>query len=92
MTVDVRNPKFMGMSPVSIGLAPQVEACTPNDTANLPNEGPVYVGGAGDLHFLDGNGTELTLPVVAGGTTPFVVTKVFATGTTATALAVLVMR
>lgn len=59
---------------------------TPNDSTALTNIAVgIYVGGAGDLKVDTKAGTALTFVGVAAGTfLPIAVTKVYATGTTAT--------
>lgn len=73
-------------SPDANGTANDGAEVTPSDGSDLPVLAEaLYIGTAGDLHFVTSAGTELTRPVVAG-IFPFKVKKVFATGTTATGL------
>jgi hypothetical protein len=73
-------------------------AVTPSDTVNIPSvsggtndEGCIlYIGGAGNLKVLTIGGDEVTFTAVPVGTTLQVrVHRVFATGTTATAIVAL---
>ena len=54
---------------------------TPNNDAPLAAPAVLYIGTAGTLHYLDGLGNEVASTPVAAGLFPFLVTKVFATGT-----------
>lgn len=61
---------------------------TPNDSVDLADEaGAIYVGGAGDIALITSRGTTLTFTALNAGTIlPFKVSRVLATGTTATNL------
>jgi len=65
-----------------------LDAITPNDGADLTDAvRAIYVGGDGTLTVDTANSTQVTLNVVIGGSIlPIQVTKVWATGTTATGL------
>lgn len=69
--------------------ASNAAAITPNDGANLPNTARgIFIGGDGNItvDMLD-IGTNITFVGVQGGTfLPLMITKVYATGTTATSL------
>jgi hypothetical protein len=66
----------------------QVRAVTPSDTVNLPI--PTYalwVGGAGTLSVVNSEGQTIAIAAVpAGALIPITVTRVRATGTSATAI------
>ena len=63
-------------------------AITPNDGASLAKKAyGIYVGTTGNIRVLTEGGTDITFnSVPAGYILPFVVTKVFATSTTASNL------
>jgi hypothetical protein len=51
---------------------------TPNDDADLPTRAfTVYVGGAGDLHYLGDDGEEDTVTLSAGQIWPVIVKRVY---------------
>jgi hypothetical protein len=84
--------RFEGREPHLAGPAQHGFAVTPHNT-NLISETTrgLYVGGAGDLVLVFASGAQITVSSVPGGTVlPVRVTKVLATGTTATALVGLV--
>lgn len=64
-------------------------AVATSDVADLPN-GParsLYIGGAGTLRVtMYGSGAVVDFPAVVAGPFPFQVTRVHATGTTATGI------
>lgn len=65
-------------------------AVTPSDATVLTTTRALFVGGAGNLSVVTSAGTTLTLTgVTAGSIIPIRVTKVRATGTTATNIAAL---
>ena len=70
---------------------PGAKAVTPDDTNDLdPPAKAIYVGGAGDLTIIDGDGnTRTTNNIVAGSTVEVKATRVLATGTTATEITAL---
>lgn len=70
--------------------ATKVAEITPNDSATLSLRG-IFVGGAGDVEFVDDDGNAATFTCVAGNILPVAggACKVMATGTTATALVAL---
>ena len=61
-------------------------AVTPNDSTDLPDAAQaLYVGGAGNVKVTTADGNEVTInSVAAGATLHLKVTRVHATGTTAT--------
>lgn len=61
---------------------------TPADGAELPHRASMLrcKGNAGDVRVITGAGRERVFPIEAGEDMPCIVTKVFATGTTATGL------
>jgi len=61
---------------------------TPSDTEDLANEARgLWIGGNGDVRVVTRNGDDITFNSAIGGTIlPVYVTKVFATGTTASNL------
>ena len=62
-------------------------AITPNDTTDLIRETrEIYVGGAGNISVVWQTGDTTTEPVAAGERLPWRVTRVRATGTTATGI------
>lgn len=62
-------------------------AITPNDSADLPQSGIVYVGGAGDVKITTLAGNDIVFyGLTAGSTVPVRAKKVFSTGTSATNL------
>ena len=73
-------------SPLHVNAATGAAAITPNDSSEVDFNG-IYVGGAGNLTvtLLDGSVVTLTA-VIVGTIYPLRVTKVLATGTTATNL------
>jgi hypothetical protein len=73
-------------SPLHVNAATGAAAITPNDSTVVDFNG-IYVGGAGNLAVTLLDGSEVTLTAVIVGTIyPLRVTKVLATGTTATNL------
>jgi hypothetical protein len=60
-------------------------AITPSDSTVIYADA-LYVGGAGNVTCLDRDGTSALYAVPAGGQIPTNVTKVMATGTTATGI------
>jgi hypothetical protein len=61
-------------------------AVVQSDTVNMETPCTVYVGGAGDVKVTTFNGDEVTFAMLAGGTVPVTVIRVWSTDTTATAL------
>ena len=57
-----------------------------SDTVNMETPAVIYVGGAGDVKVTTFNGDEVTFTMPAGGIVPVQVTRVWSTGTTASAL------
>lgn len=57
---------------------------TPSDSANLTNDGMLYIGVTGDVKVDTANGDTLTFTAHPVGYMPVIVRKVYATGTTAT--------
>ncbi|MEO1686747.1 MAG: hypothetical protein AAFU61_02460 [Pseudomonadota bacterium] len=90
MATDLSDNRLLANALAAIGVAPDVKPIVPNDSVDLDPFGPIFVGTAGNLSFVTARGTELTLPVPVG-VLPFSVSRVKATGTTATDLALLVM-
>jgi hypothetical protein len=73
-------------SPLHVNAATGGAAITPSDSTVVDFNG-IYVGGAGNLTVTLLNGTDVTLTaVIVGQIYPLRVTKVKATGTTATNL------
>jgi len=67
----------------------QAEVVVPDDAANLPHAGIIYVGGDGDIEVITSGGDTVTYVGLKQGTwLPVHVTRVKATGTTATNLIV----
>lgn len=65
-------------------------AVTPNDSANLPSPGILFIGGAGNVKVDTIGGQTVTVNGVTAGTTlRLLVAKVYATGTTATNITVM---
>jgi len=83
------NPFNRGMN-VAADLAP----VTPNDSTDLPEYGRgIRVrpdGAAGTVHFRNNAGVERTTAMAAGETILVGVTRIYATGTTATGIEVLI--
>jgi hypothetical protein len=71
-----------------LGVATGGSAVTPSDTQDLAFVArSLYVGGMGDVKVKTANGDEITFASVPGGTwLPVAVTRVYATGTSATGL------
>lgn len=66
--------------------ARRAEAVTPNDNADLPNfSRALYVGGAGDLEVTTVGGDTVTF-AAASGLLPVCVSRVRASGTSATGI------
>lgn len=60
---------------------------TPSDGDSFTKTRALYVGGAGDLRVQTEAGQDVTIPSVKAGVMyPFIVTKVYATGTTASGI------
>ena len=60
---------------------------TPNDSTTFAETKAIYVGGLGDLRVEMSTGEDVTFAgVQAGSVLPIVVTKVFATNTSATSI------
>ncbi len=74
-----------------LGVAVGGAAVTPSDAADLAfTARSLYVGGAGDVKVDTANGDTLVFSAVPAGTVlPVAVKKVYATGTTATAIVAL---
>ncbi|HET6916163.1 MAG TPA: hypothetical protein VFH56_08745 [Acidimicrobiales bacterium] len=67
--------------------AQMAEAVTPNDTGSLSDTFGIYVGGPGNLKVdMVHSGTVTFVGVVAGTILPIQVSRVYATGTTASNL------
>lgn len=68
--------------------AKKTPVVTPNDGADLPGgkATALYIGGAGDLKYHDGEGTVRGPTPVVAGPFPCEVKRVWATGTTATGI------
>ena len=65
----------------------RAEEVTPSDGADLSlTSRAVYVGGGGDLHVTLSDGDTVTLTNAGAGWHPIRVTRIWATGTTATAI------
>ena len=62
---------------------------TPSNTIVIDDTKAVYAGGAGTLKVTTSKGNDVTFVVIAGGLLPIRVTKIFATGTTATLIVAL---
>jgi hypothetical protein len=79
---------FSGTATGISGPASNAAAITPNDTTDLGTVcRGIYVGGAGDLAVITAGGDTVTLTAVAVGVVyPLRVSRVLATGTTATNL------
>jgi hypothetical protein len=64
-------------------------AVTPSDSTDLPDvTRAIYVSTGGTLKYTPVNGSALTITVYDGQLLPFAVSRVWATGTTATVTAV----
>jgi hypothetical protein len=72
----------------SQGIADQAEIVTPNDGVVFDEPSAIYIGLGGDVTVdMAKTGTNITFVGVFGGTSlPVLVTKVYATGTSATAM------
>jgi hypothetical protein len=66
------------------GTVERIVPVTPSDASGIPTSDGVHVNASGDLRFLDRKKQERTLYLLAGVPYPYRVSKVFATGTTAT--------
>jgi hypothetical protein len=76
------NNVFQSLSHPSNGAA-----VTPNDSADLPRSGILYVGTGGSIAITTVGGDTLTLTGVPSGSwIPVRVKRVFATGTTASGM------
>ncbi len=66
-------------------------AITPSDSANLLRGDSValYIGIAGTLRVMCGDGTECTFAAVSAGLLPIRIRRVYATGTSATSIVAL---
>lgn len=82
--------RYAGMSPTLDSPAVGGAAVAPSDTATIEATKAVWVGGAGNLKvtYLDG-ATDTLTGVPAGTMLRIRVTKVWATGTTATTISAL---
>lgn len=81
------------MAPSAIAPARWAAAVTPSDALDLPRMSrAIYLGGGGDLavEMVDQPGEAVVIPAMKSGVVyPLFVTKVFATGTTATGIIML---
>lgn len=82
------SDKYKSYSPHLESPAENAAAITPNDTTDLTNATrSLYIGGAGNVKIDTVLGDTVTLSgVVAGTVIPVRVSRVYATGTTATNL------
>lgn len=65
--------------------AKEAIAITPNDTTTIESTSGIYIGGSGDIAVTMKDGSNVTFKSLAAGVIhPLCVTKVKATGTTAT--------
>lgn len=72
---------------VQAGVATDLITITPSDTADLAAPcWAIYVGGAGAIKLKTLRGTVVTLTDVPVGVLPVGASRIYATGTTATAL------
>ena len=66
------------------------DSVSPHDTNELSNHGILYVGGAGNIAVTTAGGDDVTFSgVTAGSFVPVKISKVMATGTTASNILVL---
>lgn len=69
------------------GPAIGASAITPNDSTDISVTRGIYVGGSGDLKVKMMDGSVITFTGLAGGMVhPLSVSRVYATGTTATSI------
>ena len=81
------SDEFASQSPGLDSPASRGVAVTPSDSTTLTTSRALYVGGAGDVAALTVGGDSVTFVAVPAGTVlPIRVTKVLATGTTATSI------
>jgi hypothetical protein len=80
--------EFRKYSRSLVSPAENAAKIVPNDATDISNVSrALYVGGAGDLHVMMlGGGTAAFANIPAGTLIPLRVTRVLATGTTATAI------
>lgn len=78
------------MARTPLAVKASATAVTPSDSVNFAPTRAVYVGGGGALHVLFEDGGDVTLSgIPAGRALDIAVTRVFATGTTATLITAL---
>lgn len=77
---------FSGRAMSFDGPARNLRAVIPDDAYDLPNgiARALFVGGAGSVAILDASGTQTTLKSAAHQYHPVCVSRILATGTTAT--------
>lgn len=77
-------------NPLSVnGSARKATVVTPNNTTVIPATNGLYIGGTGDIAVTMSDGADVIFTAILGGVIhPLSVTKVKATGTTATNIVV----
>jgi len=79
--------RFKTLAPGMTDPIIRAEDVTPSDTADLPTTTrAVYLGGSGDLRITLSEGDTITLLNAGAGWHPIRATRVWATGTSATAI------
>jgi hypothetical protein len=73
-------------SSIDSSIARDIIPITPSDATTFDYQGFKVKGNAGDVRVITKDGTTRTIPMASGEVEPVAITKILATGTTATGI------